>query len=197
MKKLSGIELSLHVIAASLGIYAPWIKFTMDSQILKGHGKWDVSHLCGHGHCFRPSHLVIEMSSTNQRRRDCKGGETCRCGYREGTPKCFGHEECPDTCPVRLRMLLKKKWKNDDWERALDIQEAGGAKAKVRCRVVDPRWYRDLIAYEETLANPIRSSKRKRKANDEPAEEPKKKANTATTRAQRRVSNRKTKLRRH
>lgn len=76
--------------------------------------QFEVSHLCGHSHCYRPSHLVLDSHRVNLLRSRCRG-----CGKdKEGADynhcvhadlpgssgrHCFGHEQCPEYCPERLK----------------------------------------------------------------------------------------------
>ena len=39
----------------------------------------EVSHLCHHGNCFRPCHLVLETGLRNQQRKRCHVGRKCLC----------------------------------------------------------------------------------------------------------------------
>jgi hypothetical protein len=76
--------------------------------------QFEVSHLCGHSHCYRPSHLVLDSHRVNLLRSRCRGcGKDKRgvdynhCVHADlpGSSRrhCFGHEQCPEYCPERLK----------------------------------------------------------------------------------------------
>lgn len=68
--------------------------------------QFEVSHLCGHSHCYRPSHLVLDSHQVNLRRSRCSGHG---CTHARGRgQKCFGHEECPEFCPERLKEVERQ-----------------------------------------------------------------------------------------
>eukprot|EP01124_Arcella_intermedia_P002560 TRINITY_DN11395_c0_g1_i2.p1 TRINITY_DN11395_c0_g1~~TRINITY_DN11395_c0_g1_i2.p1 ORF type:complete len:136 (-),score=6.95 TRINITY_DN11395_c0_g1_i2:2-409(-) len=48
-----------------------------------------ISHLCHDSRCLNPEHLIIESSTTNLRRNNCR--KECRCG---GVPQCYSFSRC-------------------------------------------------------------------------------------------------------
>ena len=66
--------------------------------------QFEVSHLCGHSHCYLPSHLVLDSHRVNLLRSRCSGHECFHTrGQGSAGQKCFGHKECPEFCPERLK----------------------------------------------------------------------------------------------
>jgi hypothetical protein len=105
-------------LAMSLQGWGPYLKYT--TPVLGDGERLDVSHLCGHSHCYRPSHLLMETYSENLRRQNCYGdstdsgtGRITRCTHGDD-PKssayrrpCFSHDECSNNCLVHLQRFEK------------------------------------------------------------------------------------------
>lgn len=67
-----------------------WFYSSFDLIALaEDHDNYTVSHLCHHGECLNPAHLVLESLAANKSRNTCSGNHTC-----SHNPKCLctGHE---------------------------------------------------------------------------------------------------------
>lgn len=115
------VDIAYKVFSMIVCGYGDFVQYCTMNHARPGYLRWDISHLCGHSHCVRPSHLVIELHLENLARQLCEGNERCRCGDNLGTPgygfRCLGHRSCPDNCPERVRRLIKLQQKLMGWKK--------------------------------------------------------------------------------
>ena len=194
---IEAVLVSCPALAMILAGYGDYLPYCTTKHARAGYLRWDVSHLCGHSHCVRPSHLVIELHCDNLARQDCEGKERCECGDTPGTPgfgnPCLGHRSCPDTCPERLRNLIDARDKLLEWVEFLN--NGGDPKHPpddLRCR--ETKTVPHVIRLQKALkkaadraraavkkaANAMKAHKRK--ADEEPVERIQKKAKAVTER---------------
>jgi hypothetical protein len=70
---------------------------------------FEVSHLCGHSRCYRPSHLVLDPHQVNLLRARCDDRDDRDCDHGPEGQHCFGHKACPTNCPERLKQAKREK----------------------------------------------------------------------------------------
>jgi len=172
------------MIACGLG---PYLKYCT-TNILDGELRWDASHLCGHSHCVRPSHIILELHLDNLARQNCEGNERCVCGDNPDVPgfghRCLGHRKYPDTCPELLRHLIDrgkkllawKKWIIDDGNDPLHppewlrFRETETESPEFRLRKAREAAQKVKAARAEAKAEEATQTTLKRKADEEPVE---------------------------